>query len=170
MYVFTPNTLIQSAEVNANFTELNSAISTINAAWSTYTPTVGNVTLGNGTVTARYKQIGKTIHLEILLIFGSTSSVSSTINFSLPVTARSDFVKSESQFGIGSAWLADTGTNMWPASILASDINTIYLRSYNNPSAAGAITSPSANNVNATVPFTKGSTDWIHIGLTYEAA
>jgi hypothetical protein len=29
--------------------------------WAAWTPTLANITLGNGTVTARYQQIGKTV-------------------------------------------------------------------------------------------------------------
>ena len=59
------------------------------AAWSTYTPTwytTGTAaTIGNGTLTGRYQNIGRTIVGEIRLVFGSTSvRGTGTYRFSLP--------------------------------------------------------------------------------------
>jgi hypothetical protein len=60
-------------------------------AWTTYTPTFTNFTLGNGTITlAKFKQLGKLVFVKVLVTLGSTSSVSGRIGFSLPVTATAD--------------------------------------------------------------------------------
>ena len=58
-------------------------------AWSTYTPTwytTGTAaSIGNGTLTGRYQNIGRTIVGEIRLVFGSTSvRGTGTYRFSLP--------------------------------------------------------------------------------------
>jgi hypothetical protein len=45
-----------------------------NTAWTTYTPTLGSVTLGNGTITGRYKQMGKTVTYRATLTLGSTTT------------------------------------------------------------------------------------------------
>jgi hypothetical protein len=42
-------------------------------AWTSYTPTIDNLTLGNGTISARYALVGKTIFVSISLTLGSTS-------------------------------------------------------------------------------------------------
>lgn len=58
------------------------------AAWSSYTPTWSNVTVGNGTNVGKYLQIGKTVLFKASFTFGTTSSAaSSPISVSLPVTA-----------------------------------------------------------------------------------
>jgi hypothetical protein len=59
----------------------------------TYTPAWTAVTtnpvLGNGTLTGRYVQIGKWVHLSIDLVMGSTTTYGSgSYSFSLPVNAR----------------------------------------------------------------------------------
>jgi hypothetical protein len=53
-------------------------------AWTTYTSTLTNVTIGNGGFATRYQKIGKTINFEMSLSLGSTSSVTNYIQFSLP--------------------------------------------------------------------------------------
>ena len=49
-------------------------------AWTTYTPTwaadTGSVSIGNGTLTGSYKQIGKTVFFTARIQLGTTSSVS----------------------------------------------------------------------------------------------
>ena len=58
--------------------------------WTTYTPTINNVTLGSGSTTsAAYAQIGKTVILQFYFAFGSTTAVTGDINFSLPINQAS---------------------------------------------------------------------------------
>jgi hypothetical protein len=58
-------------------------------AWTSYTPTYANFTLGNGTVTAKYCQIGKTLFYAGRILLGSTSSVTGQITIGLPKTSNS---------------------------------------------------------------------------------
>ena len=53
--------------------------------WTTFTPSFTGVTVGNGTLVARYRKVGKTVDLYMKLTFGSTTSLSGSLNyFSLP--------------------------------------------------------------------------------------
>jgi len=63
----------------------------VDVAWSDYTPTFTNFTLGNGTVTGKYFRIGRLVHFIVQVTLGSTSSVSATggIQTSLPVAYAS---------------------------------------------------------------------------------
>jgi hypothetical protein len=56
-------------------------------AWTTWSPSYGGLTIGNGTVTARYQQIGKTVNFFWYLVTGSTTSISSDPFFTLPVAS-----------------------------------------------------------------------------------
>jgi len=62
-------------------------------AWTAYTPTWGASTapvLGNGSLSGRYTQIGKTVNFLIVLIMGSTTTYGSSIyTLTLPVAAAS---------------------------------------------------------------------------------
>lgn len=43
--------------------------------WQSWAPTFTGITLGNGTVVARYNQTGKTVNFRILITFGSTTTL-----------------------------------------------------------------------------------------------
>jgi hypothetical protein len=58
----------------------------LSGAWTSYTPTITNFTLGNGTLSAAYKRIGsKTLLVRVNIGFGTTTSVSGAVTISLPV-------------------------------------------------------------------------------------
>lgn len=82
-------------------------ISIESTAWTAYTPTItadaGGFALNNGTLTGRYKQVGKTVFFSLKFVFGSTTSPGTGHwNFSLPVTAY------DSNFTFSAAILDDT--------------------------------------------------------------
>ena len=68
-----------------------------------YTPSYTNITIGNGTVVARYGQQGKFVFVTWDFIFGSTSSIGSASRVSLPKTAKNTSY-------IGSMYGLDSGT------------------------------------------------------------
>jgi hypothetical protein len=82
-------------------------ISIESTAWTSYTPTMtadgGGFALNNGTLTGRYKQVGKTVFFSLKFVFGSTTSPGAGHwNFGLPVTAY------DSNFTFSAAILDDT--------------------------------------------------------------
>jgi hypothetical protein len=84
--------------------ELTAATVTVNGdsvtgAWTAYSPTLGsnggNATIGNGALSGRYKKIGKTVHILIVLVGGSTSTFGTGgayIGSPFPVTPHSSLV------------------------------------------------------------------------------
>lgn len=66
-----------------------------NWAWTAYTPTYTNLTVGNGVHQSLYSQIGKTIIARIALTFGTTSSMGTTPTFTLPVASVSTYTTGE---------------------------------------------------------------------------
>lgn len=62
--------------------------------WIAYTPTLTNVTVGNGTSTARYRRVGDSIEIAYHLQWGSTTSFSGTIGISPPSGLVIDSTKS----------------------------------------------------------------------------
>lgn len=90
----TPRTWVASELVTAALmnTEVRDALTGLQAAWDTYTPTLTatttNPTLGNGTALAKYLRIGRTAMFQAAWTFGSTSTVGSgSYLMALPVTA-----------------------------------------------------------------------------------
>lgn len=62
----------------------------LGAAWTAYTPTLTNITIGNGTKTGAYCRIGKLVYFIATFNYGSSgSAVGTNPAMSLPVTAKS---------------------------------------------------------------------------------
>ena len=91
--------------------------------WQTWTPTYTRLTIGNGTVVARYQQIGKTINFFWKLTWGTTTSVTNYPVFSLPVAA----FNSGNEFTVGNATLQDlSGSIYWGRVDIATDVAVIH--------------------------------------------
>jgi hypothetical protein len=129
-------------------------------AWTTYTPTFTGLTVGNGTLVARYCQVGKLVSVMIRLTFGSTTSIpGGFVQFGLPI------VSGVSSGGVGNAYLLDSGTADYPAICKQDSISSYSL----NPILANG-TYASLASMTGTVPFTWTTNDVIQITLNYEAA
>ena len=53
--------------------------------WTNFTPTWSGLTVGNGTVTAQYMEINKTVFIFVNVDFGSTTSISGDVLMSIPI-------------------------------------------------------------------------------------
>src|SRR5258706_593917 len=54
-------------------------------AWTTWSPTLTNLTLGSGALTAKYRQVGKTVDIRGRFVYGIGSAVGTDPSFTLPV-------------------------------------------------------------------------------------
>lgn len=79
------------------------------AAWTGYTPSFVNFTLGNGTVVGRYKKVGKTVHVQVQVTVGSTSAFSGAVTISLPAAAVSASLEQE----LSAKYYAVAATSNW---------------------------------------------------------
>lgn len=142
---------------SAESTGLKWTTATDQFPWQTWTPTYTNLTVGNGTVIARYQQIGKTVNFEFYFTMGSTSSMGSTPQITMPVTPKyyaktfDMYIQDAgTQFFIGTADTFDS--KFYPTAILT---NTTYAQ---------------VSYLSATVPMTWTTSDNFSIRGTYEAA
>jgi hypothetical protein len=136
-------------------------------AWYDYTPTLTNVTIGNGTVSARYSVIGKTLFYEGKLTRGSTTSFSGGVNISLPKTISTTNKSNECPIGIGTA--LDSGNAVYYAPpIYGGSATSFYIVAAKADTTYTTISSSGA--VNATVPFTWGTGDIYTWSITTEIA
>jgi len=122
-------------------------------AWTAYTPTITNFTLGNGTVTARYKQIGKTLFVQAKIVFGSTSSITGSLNFTMPFSTKIGNMQ-----GIANIALQDVGVGTWKAFSADASGAGFFIYVEN---ATGTYVRDSA--ISSTVPFTWTTNDTISI-------
>jgi hypothetical protein len=143
----TPGTSGNLAAWNADGDLVDSGIPTP-GAWLTWTPTWTNVTVGSGTVTARYSKVGKRAKGELLFILGAGSAISGDIIFTLPVTAKTQVV-------IEGLFYDSSASARYPAMGRISGANAD-LKALN---AAG--TYLAAVSASATIPFTWASGDSI---------
>lgn len=131
-----------------NLLDLNGTSS----AWTSWTPTTANLTLGNGTITALYKQVGKSVIFRINFTLGSTSAVGTGPTFTVPVAE----VASSVQTGAG---------HFNDASVTGGF--------YSGACRIGAgviLPSSPSGYLTASVPFVWTVSDQIILGGVYEAA
>jgi hypothetical protein len=124
--------------------------------FAAYTPTYTNITVGNGTVTARYGQSGKFVFAYYKLVFGSTTTIGSQPRISLPVTATNTNA-------IGSAYILDAGTNEYICQARQDTTTNVGI-------LCTQYAVNQASSINATFPITFTTNDEIRFVLVYEAA
>ena len=137
------------------------------AAWAAWTPTWTNLTVGNGTVTARYKQLGKTVVCRVSLVWGSTTQITATnVSFSLPITS----ITYPGTAGLntwGQARYFDQSTGAAVEGFIVNFPNTS--SAFFNAYKADATYATGAG-LSGTVPFSWANLDEIHAQFIYEAA
>jgi len=124
-------------------------------AWTPFTPTWTSsgaaVSLGNGTITGKYQQVGKWVEYRGLLTMGSTTTYGTGVyRVTAPVTPVGIEL-------VGVAQLLDSGTQDKAASCYFSTTALLNL-----VSSAGA--------VGPTTPHTWATADLIRWHISYEAA
>jgi len=77
------NAVVTASIADASVTNAKLAMQ----AWQSWTPTLTNLTLGNGSSVGTYIQIGKTVFFKWIFAIGTTSAVGTAPTISLPVTS-----------------------------------------------------------------------------------
>lgn len=132
-------------------------------SWSSWTPTWSGVTVGNGTVTARYIQIGKAVFARLFFLLGTTSVVGGDTTFSLPVTATG-FLTANLQ-PVGTTTMYDGTTTIGIGYATLGSTTTCNVRAM---LASGTYVSFAV--IGAAVPITWGNNSSLAVSLTYEAS
>ena len=160
---------IISGTVSANTLNVTSLIlsgSQIDTAWTIYTPLwttdgVTQPTLGDGTLTGSYKQIGKTVFVKVRLFFGTTTSGGiGTWYFSMPVTASD---AAGIQFPCS---LLDNG-NAWYQATVNGEYGGLTDKSAIIGQSSGGANS--SQGIDTIFPFTWGSGDSLQFNGSYES-
>lgn len=133
-------------------------------AWSSWAVTFANLTIGNATVVAKYIQIGKTVHFRLSVVIGSTTTIGSVPQFTLPVTAAA-YGASVGEMPFGYAEYLDAGVASYMGTLVyASTTAATYSRYVVSGSSISKL------GLSSTAPFTFGVGDEINATGTYEAA
>jgi len=160
----TPSTVSAGDAVTATAQNIlvnnDIALAPFFSVWTSFTPTITNVVVGNGTHASKYLQVGRLVIASFDFTFGSTSSISGAPVFSLPVAALAGggFITSQCVF-------LDAGTNRY-AGMCELDAATQVVCQAVSTSGAYAVQS----QPNATTPFTWTTSDRINVGVLYQSA
>ena len=129
-------------------TSVNDALSALTpgSAWTNYTPTFTNLTLGNGTIIAKHRKIGASVELVFELKFGTTTAITGSPKATLPTRAenRGMVVAEYTESGVGYR----TGL----ARLSIDDVQFLLI---------------AASPITATTPFTWDTGDLISFHLIY---
>jgi len=125
--------------------------------FTTWTPTLTNITVGNGTQVARYGTSGKFVIAQYKLTFGSTTSFGGNIKITLPVApaygAFTAFGFTQ-DVGVASYYLVGETDATTTVSLNTLKADQTYLKD---------------TGINSTTPFTYATNDLINIIFTYES-
>lgn len=146
-------------------TSYNSLLNAMQAAWVSWTPTWTNLSVGNGTAIAKYRQIGKLVVARLSLVFGNSTSVSGDIIFTLPVT-RAAFAGSAGLMPIGQGGALDASVPAAFSAVICTPSTTTANFRFMNSSA----TYVTRDGATASVPFTWTTSDELAAQIVYEAA
>lgn len=131
-------------------------------AYTAYTATFTNVTIGNGTQEFEYARLGKFVHFVGYFTLGSTSSISGNITINLPLNADTTM---NLQL-IGNGAFTDAGTAAYPAFVFQNATGSVQLFTAN---VAGTYIGGTVAS-SATIPFTFGTNDVFALNIVYKAA
>lgn len=130
---------------------------TFDTKWQDYTPTLSNMTKGNGTIVAKYFRTGKHCHVRFRFTLGTTSAIGTYPSFTMPFSAYDGSTAAQ-----GSGNAVDTGNYVYPI-IVGNSVTAI------SPSVAlASSTYLLGSAITATTPFTWGNADYMQINWNYQ--
>jgi hypothetical protein len=136
------------------------------SAWTTFTPVINGLTVGNGVYNySKFKQIGKTVNVQVRFTLGTTSAVTGEMTLDVPSEiARVALAAPGNVFG----FFKDNSANTFSLSTITTSAASA-ARWFLRPTlSSGTYLSTSATT--STIPFTWGNTDEIAFTATYEVA
>lgn len=135
-----------------------------NLEWQSWTPTLANMSKGNGTINAYYTTVGKTVIGMFQFVLGSTSTMGTNPTFTSPSTAVSRYTTG---FGsVGGCLIVESGASSYPGMFIFATTTTILVNTVNS----SAVTYATRGGITSTAPFTWGTNDYISGTFSYEAA
>ena len=134
------------------------------SAYAAWTPTFTNLTVGNGTLSGQYVQIGKMVHAYLNLTFGSTTAITGAVQVTgLPVAPVSTTAAVNAI--VQSNYSDATGNKFWGSSH-ANNNNTT--RIWLSPMTVSGSYILSNADLSSTVPFTWATSDVLSVAMIYQ--
>lgn len=134
-------------------------------AWTSWTPTYTNLTVGNGTHASKYQTFGKFTFYRMSFVLGSTSTVGTSVTFTWPNTAVSypNIANDIDVVGYGS--VLDSGTQAYDLAVAMATTTTgrLYIKD-------SASTSLKLTDITASLPMVWTTSDTLTASGFYESA
>lgn len=127
-----------------------------------WVPTWTNLTVGNGTQTAKYQISWETLEYHQEVVFGSTSAISGDISHTVPMSRASHYAGAIAGGLPGTAVLRDSGVNQYPANPTFTSSTAVSVRAQ---LASGTYVSNAL--CSSTIPFTWGTSDEVYEWVRY---
>lgn len=134
-------------------------------AWTTWTPSYSGITVGDGTVVARYQRVGKTVRFYWSMVCGSSTSIANGHTVSLPVTAATGYGTTNVVSAIGGASANDINGNMFQGWTVITASTTVMGSRWGLGIADG-----NASNSSSNFPIVEATGDTYVLMGQYEAA
>ena len=149
------------SDVTLTLPGATATVQTVPGAWTSYTPTLTNLTVGTGgTNVAKYLAVGTLVHFYGVITLGTSFSIGD-VRIGLPGTAASNSAINMS------AYAHDAGTNYY---ILYADQTGNFTTSVRIGAVVASTSYGSFGVLSSTVPFTWVAGDQIFFSGFYEAA
>jgi hypothetical protein len=129
-------------------------------AWVSYTATWTNIS--NGTKTAKYMQLGKTVFFRALFVVTTSPGVSGNFTVTLPVTGTSTNLASQ----FCASFYDDSATRTYPAMIHAVSTTALTISAQQFPGLTDSYNATPSSSL----PFTWTTDDRIEVSGFYEVA
>ena len=123
-----------------------------------------NRNIGNGTVVARYIQVGKLVVCRFKFVLGSTSSIGNAPTVSTPVNAHADGYGSNGP-SVGIAHMRDSATDTFTGSVVLQTATAFGIRVGNV-----AATYLRLSTITSSTPMTWATGDELTFVAVYEVA
>lgn len=128
--------------------------------WSDWDPVFTNLVVGNGTRTARFCLVGKMVFYRLVLVFGSSTTISGPVSLIVPTELATYGGAGAAPIGDGSCYDVSVGNVVAAVHQTNGRINSLTVAGSNV--ICGAI--------NATSPFTWATGDELSVTGVYEMA
>jgi hypothetical protein len=170
----TSTDLLTSPSHSQQHSDINDAVEALEAkvaigntvlgTYTSYTPTLTAITIGNGTLTGQYARVNDFVHVTGSFTLGSTSAITGSIGISPPVNIHSSMGYAASPLGLCNLYDTSSGA-MNNLQLLWTSATEMRVRAINTAGAYSIMVVTSA-----TVPLTWAVGDILTWQATYRAA
>jgi hypothetical protein len=126
-----------------------------------WTPIFTGLSVGNGTLTSKYKLVDKELMGRVALVWGNTTSISGSVSLTMPFAA---VTHAGTAPRVGECGFTDAGIGTYAGPLIMVG-GSFILEAINTAGTYGVMT-----NLSSTIPFTWVTTDEITIWFRYPIA